>query len=670
MPKISVIIPLYNAEKYIGLTMQTLLAQTFNDFEVIVVDDCSTDRSLEIVKTFVDPRIKIIRNEKNLGLPGSVRTVGLAHAHGDYIYFMDDDDLIAPNGLEILFNAAENSQADVTSSVYYFVPIDSEFQTIEELQTEKRPYGKNTAVSSDLKTRIVEEYLHNKSPIPPWMSLYRHKFLRANDIKFRDTIGEDVIFLIEVLCKTDKIFKLEDAFFVHRKRTGALTAPTEEHFYQLPRRLRSILDSFNSLDDILSDALKDYGSEDHFLIDSLSKKIIEKGLIRPYMVPFYRMSPFKTWQVIRQEIDEPLMRKFVYAYFAECFNNVQNDEETLGLKLKMRELQSNANVAPKISVIMPMYNAEKYIDTALKTLVDQTFTDFEIILVDDCSTDRTLEIAKSFIDPRIRIIENKKNLGHPGSARNVGFEHARGEYVYFMDDDDILMPNCLETFLDAIGDNDVVFDSAWLEAVNGENLLLEELDCRVVRLDGGKTVSTDPKQRIWDEMVQHKMHYPPWLFLYRRTLLNDIRFPDCVAEDVFFLFDVLLATSHIVKIREPVYIWRQHESSALHTINRLEKNIEGVVRLSAYLEKKLAAFNDPVFTNNVTFKVVNATILDYLMKIFSEEPIHCIEKAEEALRPIFGGNTMFVLNLIKAYIFQGIKDYHKVPGYDENNKTN
>ena len=98
--------------------MQTLLAQTFADFEVIVVDDCST----EIVNTLVDPIIKIVRNEKNLGLPGAVRTVGLAHACGYYIYFMDDDDLIAPNGLEILFNAAESSQADVTSSVYYFVP--------------------------------------------------------------------------------------------------------------------------------------------------------------------------------------------------------------------------------------------------------------------------------------------------------------------------------------------------------------------------------------------------------------------------------------------------------------------------------------------------------------------------------------------------------------------
>lgn len=314
-------------------------------------------------------------------------------------------------------------------------------------------------------------------------------------------------------------------------------------------------------------------------------------------------------------------------------------------------------MVPKISVIMPMYNAEKYIDTALKTLVDQTFSDFEIILVDDCSTDRTLEIAKSFVDPRIRIIENKKNLGHPGSARNVGLEHARGEFVYFMDDDDILMPNCLETFIDAIGDNDAVFNGAWIGAVNGDNLRLEDLDCKVIRLDSGKVVSSDPKKRIWDEMVQHKMHYPPWLFLYRRTLLDNIRFPDCVAEDVFFTFDVLLSTDKIVKISEPVYIWRQRDQSASHTIDRLKQNIESVIRLSAYLEKKLAAFDDPIFINNVTFKIVNGVLLDYSIQLFSKEPVRCIEEAEEALRPIFGDNTMFVLNLLKAYLFQSIKEY-------------
>ena len=314
-------------------------------------------------------------------------------------------------------------------------------------------------------------------------------------------------------------------------------------------------------------------------------------------------------------------------------------------------------MTPTISVIVPMYNAEKFIKPALESVLTQTFSDFELILIDDCSTDRTLEIAKSFDDRRIRLIVNPKNLGNPGSARNVGLDHAKGEYVYFMDDDDLLLPNCLETFLNTIGDNDAAFNASSLWANNGAAQSIEELDCRLVRRGSVDGVSPEPKQRIWDELVKHKMHYPPWLFLYRRALLTNIRFPDCVAEDVFFLLDVLSATERIVKFSEPVYIWRIKQTSASQTIERLGQNINGVIRLSAFIEKKLSAFDDPMFVGNVTFSLVNGVLIDYTLRFFAEEPSRAIEEVERALRPKFGENTLFVANLIRGYIFKCLKEY-------------
>ena len=325
-------------------------------------------------------------------------------------------------------------------------------------------------------------------------------------------------------------------------------------------------------------------------------------------------------------------------------------------------------MTPTVSVIVPMYNAENFIKPALESLLTQTFTDFEVILIDDCSTDRTLEIAKTFDDPRIKLVVNEKNLGNPGSARNVGLEHAIGEYVYFMDDDDLLLPNCLETFIDAIGDNDAVFNGAWLGAVNGEMRRLEDLDCRVVRLDVSENVSADPKQRIWSELVNHKMHYPPWLYLYRRALLKDIRFPDCVAEDVFFLLDVLLSTDRIVKFAEPLYIWRVKQTSASQTINRLSRNIEGAMKLSAYLERRLSTFDDPMFVGNVTFSVVNGVLMDYALQFFNDDPIKAIEETERALRPTFGGDALFVTNLIRGYMFKCLGE--RRTRTNENHKTN
>ncbi len=89
MPLISIIVPLYNAEKYIETCINSILTQTFQNFEVIVVDDCSTDRSLEIVRNYQDPRIKIIHQFTNSG-ESSSRNLGLANARGKYVYFMDD----------------------------------------------------------------------------------------------------------------------------------------------------------------------------------------------------------------------------------------------------------------------------------------------------------------------------------------------------------------------------------------------------------------------------------------------------------------------------------------------------------------------------------------------------------------------------------------------------
>lgn len=99
--------------------------------------------------------------------------------------------------------------------------------------------------------------------------------------------------------------------------------------------------------------------------------------------------------------------------------------------------------APLVSVVMPAYNVEKYVEEAVRSILDQTFLDFEFIIVDDGSTDRTPEILRSFSDPRIRLLFNEKNEGNY-PARNRGCRLARGKYIAVMDADDVAMPERLE----------------------------------------------------------------------------------------------------------------------------------------------------------------------------------------------------------------------------------
>lgn len=119
IPAVSIIIPMYNTEQYIRDCLDSILAQTFQDFEVIVVDDCSTDNSVLIVESYLPKfnqgvnRLKLIRSEKNSNTPGMPRNVGIRFSRGEYILFVDSDDAITPTALEELYPIAKKFDADV-----------------------------------------------------------------------------------------------------------------------------------------------------------------------------------------------------------------------------------------------------------------------------------------------------------------------------------------------------------------------------------------------------------------------------------------------------------------------------------------------------------------------------------------------------------------------------
>jgi glycosyltransferase involved in cell wall biosynthesis len=112
--KISIITTVYNIEKYISKCIESLLAQTYKDIEIIIVDDCGNDGSMEIVSRYDDERIKIIKHSENMGA-GWARRHGIEAATGDYIITIDGDDWISPTFIEDLVNNAKETNADIVS---------------------------------------------------------------------------------------------------------------------------------------------------------------------------------------------------------------------------------------------------------------------------------------------------------------------------------------------------------------------------------------------------------------------------------------------------------------------------------------------------------------------------------------------------------------------------
>ncbi len=303
----------------------------------------------------------------------------------------------------------------------------------------------------------------------------------------------------------------------------------------------------------------------------------------------------------------------------------------------------------KVSVVMPLYNAEKFLELSVQSVLGQTFKDFELILVDDCSTDGTLAVAESFEDARITILRNKKNLGTPGATRNVGFDAAKGEYVYFMDDDDVLLERGLEILVEAAEKNsaDAVTATRWYESENLDAPNADEikLDLRGTR---NSAVSADLQTRVYQEFLRGGMHIAPWLFLYRREFLlaKGIKFPAEVAEDVFFNFDVICATEKIFKVAEPFYIWRAHADSTTQNPARLARNLQSILELHEHISEKLSPLGDAEFTADVLRFWTRHTLRSYVEPILQKKS-HA--EISQALAPAFAQNAPFAATLLQLY---------------------
>jgi teichuronic acid biosynthesis glycosyltransferase TuaG len=130
----------------------------------------------------------------------------------------------------------------------------------------------------------------------------------------------------------------------------------------------------------------------------------------------------------------------------------------------------NKNI-PLVSIIIPLYNAEVFIAQTIQSVLDQTFMDWELIIVDDCSTDRSTKIVNQFAatESRITLIESAINFGGPAKPRNIGIENARGEYITFLDADDIWLPGKLEKQLEFIQTNNLNFSSCYCTLIDEQS---------------------------------------------------------------------------------------------------------------------------------------------------------------------------------------------------------
>jgi len=191
---ISIVVPAYNAEKYIGKCLDSLINQTKKELEFIIVNDGSKDNTEEIVKSYNDKRIKYYKN-KNQGI-GKTRNFGIEKSNSKYIMFLDSDDYLELTACEELYNKVEQDNLDLVICDFYKEYDDGRIEKIIN------PSFENSSLKDN--PNIITEFLC------PWAKIYRRDLLIKNNIRFvEDLKYEDAPFVIEALDKANKIGKID-----------------------------------------------------------------------------------------------------------------------------------------------------------------------------------------------------------------------------------------------------------------------------------------------------------------------------------------------------------------------------------------------------------------------------------------------------------------------------
>lgn len=221
--EVSVIIPAYNTERYIAKAIESALAQTLANIEVIVVDDCSTDDTVKIIESFNDSRLKLLLNQENLGA-GGARNRAIEAAQGKWIAVLDSDDWYAPQRLEVLVNLAEQKNVDLIADDSYLIEdgVSTPWSTIIRESGIKvssiQQFEAADFILSDIEGRPGLRLGFTKP-------LFRREFLIKHQIRYEDIrVTQDFWFDMQCFLHGAKFFLVPEPYYFYRARPGSLVS--------------------------------------------------------------------------------------------------------------------------------------------------------------------------------------------------------------------------------------------------------------------------------------------------------------------------------------------------------------------------------------------------------------------------------------------------------------
>lgn len=288
---ISIIVPAYNTEKYIEKCIESVLSQTYKNFELIIIDDGSRDRTIDIVKMYIKKdykRIKLI--SKVNGGAATARNFGLKECKGEYIFFLDSDDWIDCNTLELLLNEAKEKEADIVIPKSYYNVYENEYKKKRDLFTLKINF-------KDIEEYVIKVLIGSAQGWRVSSNLYRADIILKNEIYFPEGhTAEDFVFNLRFFLYAKTISFIDYPTLYVVKRKGSVTTSYQEN----------LAATFNLIDDEVKKYLKEMG------IDNNANNAINNSL-------FIRNTIILLGNILKKQ--NIIMHKDVVEYIKIIFEN-------------------------------------------------------------------------------------------------------------------------------------------------------------------------------------------------------------------------------------------------------------------------------------------------------------------------------------------------------------
>ena len=428
-PLVSIVMPIYNSETYLDEAILSIIHQTYKNWELLIINEFgSNEEGKRIINRYaaIDSRIRLIQNSERLGIAESLNE-GLRQAKGEYIARMDGDDISLPERIEKQVEFMESNNDILLCGVQ--VEVFGSEKWDWKLETDPARIRTDALFYSPC---VHPTILFRRDVINKYNVFYNKDYKASEDYDFFTRILEfgEIANLKEVLFKY-RLYGTNATYINNNIGFKIYSDVMERHFHKLG------IDFSRKEVDLLSVHYSLKGLEG---VEVLEKMVVLDLLLKKIFYVLYN----------KDKKFAPYLFKTLHRRFKETYDWLDNTCKYFD-KNKAESIYKNsvfyhdefyvqtkfASSKPKVSVLLPVYNSEKYIAETLWSLFEQTFSDFEVLVLNEYGSSKEgLEVVKMFEDDRIRIIQNKEKLGLADSL-NLGMREAKGEYLARIDGDDL-----------------------------------------------------------------------------------------------------------------------------------------------------------------------------------------------------------------------------------------